>query len=101
MVITVGWAPLAWFSTRPPARKRVAVSTPQASRATFHDVFALREFRALWTAYVLSALGDRLALVALTLLVYDKTRSPLLAAVAFAAGTLPYLVGALFLSGIA
>jgi hypothetical protein len=77
------------------------VSTPQARRATFHDLFAVREFRALWAAYVLSAVGDRLALVALTLLVYDRTHSPLLAAVAFAAGTLPYLVGALFLSGIA
>jgi MFS family permease len=77
------------------------VSTPQAPRATFHDVFAVREFRALWTAYVLSALGDRLALVALTLLIYDRTHSPLLAAVAFAAGTLPYVIGALFLAGIA
>jgi MFS family permease len=79
----------------------VAVSTPQARRASFGEVFAIREFRALWASYVLSAAGDRLALVALTLLVYDRTRSPLLAALAFAAGTLPYLVGALFLSGIA
>ena len=76
------------------------MSTPPA-RATFREVFGVREFRALWAAYVLSALGDRLALVALTLLIYDRTRSPLLAAVAFAAGTLPYVVGALFLSGIA
>jgi len=77
------------------------VSTSPAQRATFRDVFSVREFRALWTSYVLSGLGDRLALVALTLLVYDRTRSPLLAAVAYAAGTLPYLVGALFLSGLA
>ena len=45
--------------------------------------------------------GDRLALVALALLIYDRTRSPLLAAIAYAAGTLPYLIGALFLSGLA
>jgi MFS family permease len=77
------------------------VSTSPARRAAFRDVFAVPEFRALWGAYVLSAAGDRLALVALTLLVYDRTRSPLLAAVAFAAGTLPYVIGALFLSGIA
>ena len=101
MVIITGWARSRWLSTRPPAGKRVAVSTPQTRRATFHDVFAVREFRALWAAYVLSALGDRLALVALTLLIYDRTHSPLLAAVAFAAGTLPYVIGALFLSGIA
>jgi MFS family permease len=79
----------------------VAVSTAEARRASFGEVFAIREFRALWASYVLSAAGDRLALVALTLLVYDRTRSPLLAALAFAAGTLPYLVGALFLSGLA
>ena len=77
------------------------MSSPPARRASFRDVFAVAEFRALWTSYVLSAAGDRLALVALTLLVYDRTRSPLLAAVAFAAGTLPYVIGALFLSGIA
>jgi MFS family permease len=77
------------------------VSDSPARRATFHDVFAIGEFRALWASYVLSAAGDRLALVALTLLVYERTRSPLLAAVAFAAGYVPYLIGALFLSGIA
>ena len=51
-----------------------------AARATFRDVFAVREFRALWFSEILSVAGDRLALVALTLLVYDRTRSPLLAA---------------------
>jgi len=77
------------------------VSDSPQRRATFHDVFAIGEFRALWASYVLSAAGDRLALVALTLLVYERTRSPLLAAVAFAAGYVPYVIGALFLSGIA
>ena len=46
-------------------------------------------------------LGDQLARVALTLLVYDRTRSPLLAAVTFAASVLPVLVGGLVLSGLA
>ena len=81
--------------------KWVAVSSSPAQRATFRDVFAVREFRALWVSQILSAGGDRLALVALALLIYDRTRSPLLAAIAYAAGTLPYLVGALFLSGMA
>jgi MFS family permease len=79
---------------------RAAGSTP-ARRASFRDVFAVAEFRALWASQILSVGGDRLALVALTLLVYDRTRSPLLAAIAFSAGTLPYIVGALFLSGLA
>ena len=71
------------------------------ARATFGDVFAVREFRALWLSVVLSAAGDRLALVALTLLVYDRTRSPLLAAAAYAAGYLPWLIGGLFLADLA
>jgi MFS family permease len=70
-------------------------------RATFSDVWALREFRAVWSAELLSVAGDRLALVALTLLVYDRTRSPLLAAVTFAAGYLPWVIGGLFLAGLA
>jgi MFS family permease len=79
---------------------RAAGTTP-ARRASFRGLFAVGEFRALWASEILSVGGDRLALVALTLLVYDRTKSPLLAAVAFASGTLPYVIGALFLSGLA
>ena len=77
------------------------MSTSPAPRPSFRDVFAVPEYRALWTSYVLSAGGDRLALVALTLLVYDRSKSPLLAAVTFAAGFVPYLFGGMFLSGLA
>jgi predicted MFS family arabinose efflux permease len=70
-------------------------------RATFRDVFADREFRALWFAEILSVTGDRLALVALTLLVYDQTKSPLLAALTYAAGYLPWVIGGLFLADVA
>ena len=69
--------------------------------ATFRDVFAGREFRALWFAEILSVSGDRLALVALTLLVYDRTRSPLLAGLVYATGYLPWVIGGLFLSELA
>jgi MFS family permease len=64
-------------------------------------VFAVREFRFLWSSVVLSTVGDRLALVALTLLVYDRTGSPLLAALVYAAGYLPWVIGGLFLAGVA
>ena len=77
------------------------MSPSPAPRPSFRDVFAHPEFRALWASYVLSAGGDRLALVALTLLVYDRTKSPLLTAITFAAGFVPYLFGGLFLSGLA
>jgi hypothetical protein len=81
--------------------KGVAVSPSPARRPSFREVFAVPEFRTLWVSYVLSAVGDRLALVALTLLVYDRSRSPFLAAVTFASGLVPYLLGGLFLSGLA
>ena len=70
-------------------------------RATYRDVFAVREFRALWFSEILSVAGDRLALVALTLLVYDRTQSSLLAALAYAAGYLPWVIGGLFLADVA
>ncbi len=70
-------------------------------RATFREVFAVREFRVLWSSVVLSTAGDRLALVALTLLVYDRTKSPLLAAVTYAVGYLPWVIGGLFLAELA
>jgi MFS family permease len=77
------------------------VSSSTARRPSFRDVFAHSEYRALWVAYVLSMGGDRVALVALTLLVYDRSKSPFLAAITFAAGFVPYLFGGLFLSGLA
>jgi MFS family permease len=78
----------------------VGVSSFPAQRATFGDVLAVREFRTLWLSQSLSEVGDRLALVALTLLVYDRTGSPLLAAVAYAAGYVPWVIGGLIFSGL-
>ena len=72
-----------------------------ARRATFRDVFAIREFRWLWLAYLLSIAGDQLALVALTVLVYDHTRSPLATAAAYTVGFLPWLIGGPTLAALA
>lgn len=77
------------------------MSISPARRPSYRDVFAVSEFRALWLSFALSALGDRLALVALTILVYSRSKSPLLAAITFAAGFVPYLLGSLGLSGLA
>lgn len=71
------------------------------ARATFGLLFRVGEFRALWSSQVLSVLGDQLARVALTLLVYDRTRSALLAAVTFAASVVPTFVGGVTLAGLA
>jgi MFS family permease len=72
-----------------------------AAEATFASVFAVGEFRALWLAQLLSVAGDQLARVAITVLVYDRTRSALLTALTYALTYLPWIVGGLALSGLA
>jgi MFS family permease len=72
-----------------------------AQRATYREVFGVAEFRALWLAQLLSVAGDQLAKVALTILVYDRTHSSLLAAVTFAASFVPTFLGGVVLSGFA
>jgi predicted MFS family arabinose efflux permease len=79
----------------------VSESVPVPPKATFGAVFAIAEFRALWLAQVLSVAGDQLARVALTLLVFDRTHSALLAAVTFAASVVPAFVGGIALAGLA
>ena len=76
-------------------------ATEQAARTSFRDVFAVAEFRALWTAQLLSVVGDQLARVALTVLVYDRTRSSLLAAVTFAVSIVPLFIGGMTLAWLA
>jgi predicted MFS family arabinose efflux permease len=76
-------------------------ATDQAARTSFRDVFAVAEFRALWTAQLLSVIGDQLARVALTVLVYDRTRSALLAAVTYVASIVPTFIGGLTLAWLA
>lgn len=69
--------------------------------ARFRDAFAVREFRALWTAYALSVAGDQLAAVGLAVLVFDRTGSPAWAATTYAMTFLPDLAGGALLSGLA
>jgi MFS family permease len=70
-------------------------------RARFRDVFASGEWRAIWLAYLLSVAGDQLAKVALTVLVYERTGSPLWTALTYALTYLPWVIGGLWLSGLA
>jgi len=74
---------------------------PEQAATTFRDVFAVAEFRALWAAQLLSVIGDQLARVALTVLVYDRTRSALLAAITFVASIVPTFIGGITLAGLA
>src|SRR4051794_1515945 len=74
--------------------------TPER-QATFREVFAVREFRPLFGTFLLSTAGDDLARVALTVLVYQRTASPLLSALTFAIGHLPWLLGGPLLAAFA
>ncbi len=76
-------------------------ATEQAARIPFRDVFAVAEFRALWIAQLLSVVGDQLARVALTVLVYDRTRSALLASITFVVSIVPAFLGGVMLAWLA
>lgn len=64
-------------------------------------VFRIREFRVVWTAELVSVVGDQLARVALAVLVYGRTGSAMWAAVTYALTFLPALVGGVLLAGLA
>jgi MFS family permease len=64
-------------------------------------VFTVAEFRALWLAQLLSVVGDQLARVALTVLVYDRTRSALLAAITYVVSIVPTFIGGVTLAWLA
>jgi MFS family permease len=79
-----------------------AGARPAADRpATYREVLGVPEFRALYFAHVASLLGDQAAKVALAILVLKESNSPLLAALAYAVGYLPWIVGGPVLSPLA
>jgi MFS family permease len=67
-------------------------------RVTFGDVLANREFRAMYVAQALSIAGDQLARVAVALLIFARSGSPLLTALAYGVTFLPWLIGGPWLS---
>lgn len=69
--------------------------------ATFREVFAVGEFRVLWLAELQSSVGDQLARVALSILVFHRTGSAALTAITYALTQLPDLVAGPLLSGLA
>lgn len=69
--------------------------------ATFREVFAVREYRSVYLALVLTWAGDYIAKAAVTMLVYQESRSVALSATAFATSYLPWLVGGPLLTALA
>ncbi|MCB5177863.1 MFS transporter [Streptomyces antimicrobicus] len=71
------------------------------SAPRYRAVFRVAEFRAVFAAHLLSVLGLVVAELALTVLVYRLTGSPLLSALTFALGFLPYVLGGTLLAPLA
>ncbi len=67
----------------------------------FRMVMRVREFRILWFADLQSSIGDQLARVALSVLVYRDTSSGFLTAGVYALTYLPALLGSIFLGHLA
>ncbi len=85
-----------------PTQDKQARAVPRpGGRASYGDVLAVGEFRVIFAADVVSMLGTIVAAVALTVLIYDQTRSSAAAASVMALSFLPYLVGGALLSAAA
>lgn len=69
--------------------------------ATFGHLLKSGEFRALWSAHVLSGTGDELATFALALLVFQRSNSAFLVALTLTLSVVPYALVGTVLSGLA
>jgi MFS family permease len=70
-------------------------------QATYRDVFAVAEFRTLFASFSMLIIGDSVRMLALSVLVYASTGSPLLAALAYVSGFLPHALGGSLLLALA
>jgi MFS family permease len=77
------------------------VSATTSERVRYRAVLANREFAALYGAQCLSLLGDQLARIAIAILVFQRTDSPLAASSTYAVSYLTYLFGGPLLAGLA
>ncbi|ALL77337.1 hypothetical protein AD006_22160 [Pseudonocardia sp. EC080610-09] len=66
---------------------------PEPPTVTYRALFGVGEFRAIGAAHALSILGDVVGALAVTVLVFQQTAAPLLAALAFSLVFLPHLLG--------
>jgi len=70
-------------------------------RVRYRAVLANGEFAAVFGAQALSLVGDQLARIAIAILVFQRTGSPLAASSTYAISYLTYLVGGPLLAGLA
>ena len=70
-------------------------------KATYTTVLAEPAFRTMFGTRTLGIAAETLRILALSLLVYEQSRSPLLGALAFGAGFVPQAAGGLLLGAVA
>ncbi|MEV6848693.1 MFS transporter [Actinoplanes sp. NPDC051411] len=75
--------------------------TERKRPVTFREVFAVREYRAIYFSLLVNWVGDYLARAAIAVLVYQQSHSVLLSAASFAINFLPWVVGGALLSALA
>ncbi|MEO3817443.1 MFS transporter [Plantactinospora sp. B24E8] len=80
---------------------RSLAATDADRPATFRAVLAVPQFRALYASFGVFMVGETVKMLALAVLVYERTGSPLLSALAYVTGFLPYAVGGLLLTALA
>ncbi|MEC3978900.1 MFS transporter [Amycolatopsis sp. H20-H5] len=73
----------------------------QVATVGFTRPLKIREFRALWSAELVSLVGDQVARVALSLVVFNQTSSAALTALTYALTFIPTVLGGFLLSGLA
>ncbi|MFA1543360.1 MFS transporter [Actinomadura monticuli] len=72
-----------------------------AAPARYRDVFGVPEFRTLFSLQTLQVAGDSVRTIALSVQTYERTGSSAWAALVFAAGMIPYVVGGALLLSLA
>jgi MFS family permease len=77
------------------------MTAPPIASARYRDVFGVPEFRTLFSLQTLQVAGDSVRTIALSVQTFERTGSPVAAALVFAAGMLPYVVGGALLLSLA
>lgn len=97
------------MSSKPPGSEGADDAASTAARrpaesdrpARFREVFAVREYRAVFGASTLSWIGDYFSRVAITFLIFQDTGQVWLSAAAFAISYLPWVAGGPVLAALA
>ncbi|MES9606532.1 MFS transporter, partial [Actinomadura sp. NPDC000929] len=77
------------------------MTASSTTSARYRDVFGVPEFRTLFSLQTLQVAGDSVRTIALSVQTFERTGSPVAAALVFAAGMLPYVVGGALLLSLA